>query len=81
MGGFGQEIGGGGSDDEQLGLLGELDVRAERKLRVVEDIAGDGPAGERGKRRRADELLGRGVITTETPAPPCTSWLTSAAVL
>ena len=42
----------------KLGFVGQLDVRAERIV-AVERVADDGPAGERAKRGRADELAGR----------------------
>ena len=53
----------------------------ERKLGLVEDFAGHRPARERAKVAAPMNRSAAAVITTVTPAPPCTSWLTSAAVL
>ena len=57
MRGAGQQVGGGGRDHDELGLLAEPHVRD--LVDVGPDVVGDGPAGQGSPGRGADEAQGR----------------------
>ena len=79
QGRLGQQVGRGRGDAEQLGGVGQLDVRMGPG---PEDVAGHGPAGEGLEGLGPDQPRGRlRSSPRETPAPACTSRLTRAAVL
>src|SRR5262249_54170418 len=61
MGRFGEKTGRGRRNHEQFAALSESNVRSQRKLGLVKDLAGNRPAGKGGKSGGSDELLaGRG---------------------
>ena len=60
VGGFGQQIGRGRRDAQQLATLCQLDMCSQRMLVLIERVLEHRSAGERGKRGRADELPGGG---------------------
>ena len=59
VGRLGHEMGRRRCDDQQIAAFRQLDVSAERILGVGEHVLRNRTPGQRGKRRRADELLRR----------------------
>jgi hypothetical protein len=58
-GGFGHEVGGGGRDDDEIGLAREADVADIEFLRLIEQIGEDALADECASSERGDEALRR----------------------
>ena len=77
---LGQEVGRGRGDAEQLGRSASSMWGSGCPAR--EDLGAHRPAGEGLERlRRRPARVAERVMTTDTPAPACTSRLTRAAVL
>ena len=66
QGRLGQQVGRGRRHAEQLGGVGQLDVRMGPG---PPEVQGYGPAREGLKRLRPDQRVADSVITTRTPAP------------
>lgn len=54
---FGDNVGGGGRDEDEIGVVGELDVLRSPAFALVEDAGENGILGKRLERERRDELL------------------------